>query len=153
MPSCEEIFYAGTGSLLLRDADGVTLFDVQQKRSLATVKIAKVKYVVWSSDTSHVALLAKHGEQTPLSVCRRNGAKQVFLHNKASSLSLSSLSHHDLQPQAGESVQHSREHPREERSLGRERRLYLHHVQPHQIRPHLRVRDRGNTLVTHLRSS
>lgn len=63
MPSCEEIFYAGTGSLLLRDADGVTLFDVQQKRSLATVKIAKVKYVVWSADTSHVALLAKHGEQ------------------------------------------------------------------------------------------
>lgn len=61
VPSCEEIFYAGTGSLLLRDADGVTLFDVQQKRSLATVKIAKVKYVVWSSDTSHVALLAKHG--------------------------------------------------------------------------------------------
>lgn len=64
MPSCEEIFYAGTGSLLLRDADGVTLFDVQQKRSLATVKIAKVKYVVWSADTSHVALLAKHGRST-----------------------------------------------------------------------------------------
>lgn len=61
VPSCEEIFYAGTGSLLLRDAEGVTLFDVQQKRSLATVKIAKVKYVVWSADTSHVALLAKHG--------------------------------------------------------------------------------------------
>ncbi|XP_059357563.1 coatomer subunit alpha [Carassius carassius] len=60
VPSCEEIFYAGTGSLLLRDADGVTLFDVQQKRSLATVKIAKVKYVVWSSDANHVALLAKH---------------------------------------------------------------------------------------------
>uniref|UniRef100_A0A8C1PK21 Coatomer protein complex, subunit alpha n=2 Tax=Cyprinus carpio TaxID=7962 RepID=A0A8C1PK21_CYPCA len=60
VPSCEEIFYAGTGSLLLRDAEGVTLFDVQQKRSLATVKIAKVKYVVWSSDANHVALLAKH---------------------------------------------------------------------------------------------
>ena len=26
------IFYAGTGSLLLRDSDSVTLFDVQQKR-------------------------------------------------------------------------------------------------------------------------
>lgn len=60
VPSCEEIFYAGTGSLLLRDAEGVTLFDVQQKRSLATVKIPKVKYVVWSSDANHVALLAKH---------------------------------------------------------------------------------------------
>lgn len=31
-PPCEMIFYAGTGSLLLRDADSVTLFDVQQKR-------------------------------------------------------------------------------------------------------------------------
>uniref|UniRef100_A0A8C7Z830 Coatomer subunit alpha n=1 Tax=Oryzias sinensis TaxID=183150 RepID=A0A8C7Z830_9TELE len=67
VPSCEEIFYAGTGSLLLRDAEGVTLFDVQQKRSLATVKIAKVKYVVWSADTSHVALLAKHA----IMICNR----------------------------------------------------------------------------------
>ena len=31
-PPCEMIFYAGTGSLLLRDSDSVTLFDVQQKR-------------------------------------------------------------------------------------------------------------------------
>ena len=31
-PSCDMIFYAGTGSLLLRDADSITLFDVQQKR-------------------------------------------------------------------------------------------------------------------------
>ena len=31
-PNCDEIFYAGTGMLLLRDSDGVTLFDVQQKR-------------------------------------------------------------------------------------------------------------------------
>uniref|UniRef100_A0A8C2ZI24 Coatomer subunit alpha n=1 Tax=Cyclopterus lumpus TaxID=8103 RepID=A0A8C2ZI24_CYCLU len=54
VPSCEEIFYAGTGSLLLRDADGVTLFDVQQKRSLATVKIAKVNPNVF---TSHSVLL------------------------------------------------------------------------------------------------
>ena len=31
-PPCDMIFYAGTGSLLLRDTDSVTLFDVQQKR-------------------------------------------------------------------------------------------------------------------------
>ena len=31
-PACDMIFYAGTGSLLLRDTDCVTLFDVQQKR-------------------------------------------------------------------------------------------------------------------------
>jgi coatomer protein complex subunit alpha (xenin) len=31
-PSCEDIFYAGTGCLLLKDAEQVTLFDVHQKR-------------------------------------------------------------------------------------------------------------------------
>ncbi len=31
-PPCEAIYYAGTGHLLLRDGDGVTLFDVQQRR-------------------------------------------------------------------------------------------------------------------------
>lgn len=34
-PACDEVFYAGTGMLLLRDPDHVTLFDVQQKRTLA----------------------------------------------------------------------------------------------------------------------
>lgn len=34
-PTCDEIYYAGTGMLLLRDSDHITLFDVQQKRSLA----------------------------------------------------------------------------------------------------------------------
>lgn len=31
-PNCDEVYYAGTGMLLLRDPDYVTLFDVQQKR-------------------------------------------------------------------------------------------------------------------------
>ena len=61
-PTCDEIFYAGTGMLLLRDAESVTLFDVQQKRTLGSVRISKVKYVVWSSDMSHVALLSKHSK-------------------------------------------------------------------------------------------
>lgn len=30
--NCEGVFYAGTGCLLLKDSDAVTLFDVQQKR-------------------------------------------------------------------------------------------------------------------------
>jgi coatomer protein complex subunit alpha (xenin) len=59
-PNCDEIFYAGTGMLLLRDADGVTLFDVQQKKNLGHVKIAKCRYVIWSSDMATVALLSKH---------------------------------------------------------------------------------------------
>merc|ERR1711936_1369958 len=41
IPNCDEIFFAGTGMLLLRDSDSVTLFDVQQKRSLGQVKIPK----------------------------------------------------------------------------------------------------------------
>ena len=36
-----------------------------------------------------------------------------------------------------------REHPGEEWGVGRERGLHLHHLQPHQIRPHQRVRPRG----------
>uniref|UniRef100_A0A674H8F8 Coatomer subunit alpha n=1 Tax=Taeniopygia guttata TaxID=59729 RepID=A0A674H8F8_TAEGU len=55
------------GNLLLRDSDSITLFDVQQKRTLASVKISKVKYVIWSADMSHVALLAKHA----ILVCNR----------------------------------------------------------------------------------
>ncbi|XP_072049664.1 coatomer subunit alpha-like [Amphiura filiformis] len=66
-PAADEIFYAGTGMLLLRDAESVTLFDVQQKRTLGSVRISKVKYVVWSSDMSHVALLSKHS----ISICNR----------------------------------------------------------------------------------
>ena len=42
-PNCDEIFYAGTGMLLLRGADTVTLFDVQQKRNLGNVKIPKCR--------------------------------------------------------------------------------------------------------------
>ena len=43
-PNCDEIFYAGTGMLLLRDSDTVTLFDVQQKRNLGSIKIPKCRY-------------------------------------------------------------------------------------------------------------
>ena len=39
-PSCDEIFYAGTGCLLLKDVDSVTLFDVQQKRSGRRLNVA-----------------------------------------------------------------------------------------------------------------
>jgi len=60
-PECLEIFYAGTGTLLLRDFFDIMLFDIQQSRTLATVRIdPKVKYVVWNSNMSHVAFLSKH---------------------------------------------------------------------------------------------
>ncbi|KAK2573204.1 Coatomer subunit alpha [Acropora cervicornis] len=59
-PPCDMIFYAGTGSLLLRDTDSVTL-------TLATVKVNKVRYVVWSADMANVALLGKH----VVAICNR----------------------------------------------------------------------------------
>lgn len=75
-PACDEIFYAGTGMLLLRDPDNVTLFDVQQKRTLAQVKISKCRYVVWSSDMSNVALLAKHN----VIICNRKMETLCSIH-------------------------------------------------------------------------
>ncbi|XP_076029006.1 coatomer subunit alpha isoform X2 [Oratosquilla oratoria] len=59
-PTCDEVFYAGTGMLLLRDNDGVSLFDVQQKRVLGQARISKCRHVVWSANMATVALLSKH---------------------------------------------------------------------------------------------
>jgi coatomer protein complex subunit alpha (xenin) len=55
-----EIFFGGTASLLLSTATGVALFDIQQQKILAEVASPTVKYVLWSQDNSHVALLSKH---------------------------------------------------------------------------------------------
>lgn len=38
----DDIFYAGTGLLLLKNADSMQMFDIQQKRVLTTVKVSKV---------------------------------------------------------------------------------------------------------------
>lgn len=46
--------------LLLRDVDGLVLYDVQQGRELATVSCPKVKQVLWNADLSAVCLLGKH---------------------------------------------------------------------------------------------
>ncbi|XP_053408078.1 coatomer subunit alpha-like isoform X1 [Mercenaria mercenaria] len=75
-PNCEDIFYAGTGCLLLKDSDNVTLFDVQQKRSLASVKISKVKSVIWCNDMSHVALISKH----VIAICNRKFENLCTIH-------------------------------------------------------------------------
>eukprot|EP00271_Cylindrocystis_brebissonii_P015583 TRINITY_DN38517_c0_g1_i1.p1 TRINITY_DN38517_c0_g1~~TRINITY_DN38517_c0_g1_i1.p1 ORF type:complete len:1219 (-),score=248.13 TRINITY_DN38517_c0_g1_i1:158-3814(-) len=58
--TCDAIFYAGTGSLLCRSDDKVTLFDVQQRIAVAELSTPFVKYVVWSGDMNYVALLSKH---------------------------------------------------------------------------------------------
>ncbi|TKR92815.1 hypothetical protein L596_007393 [Steinernema carpocapsae] len=56
----DDIFYAGTGLLILKNAESIQLLDVQQKRSIASLKVAKVKYVVWSKNMEYAALLSKH---------------------------------------------------------------------------------------------
>ena len=38
----------------------VTLFDVQQRTAVADLSTPFIKYIVWSSDMNHVALLSKH---------------------------------------------------------------------------------------------
>ena len=60
VPSLDAIFFAGTGSLLLRSDDRVALFDVQQRTVTAELATPFVKYVVWNADMSQVALLSKH---------------------------------------------------------------------------------------------
>ncbi|KAI9302093.1 coatomer protein alpha subunit [Cunninghamella echinulata] len=55
-----EIFYAGTGGLIMATQTSVILYDLQQRRVLAELPVASVKYVVWSNDQNMVALLSKH---------------------------------------------------------------------------------------------
>jgi len=56
------IYYAGTGQVILKsiEEDRVFLYDVQQRRQLASVNIAKCKFVVWAPNKQHVALLSKN---------------------------------------------------------------------------------------------
>ncbi|KAL4423494.1 hypothetical protein ABPG77_003627 [Micractinium sp. CCAP 211/92] len=60
LPTTDNIFYAGTGMLLCRSEEKVALFDVQQRSVVAELATPPVKYAVWSSDMSRVALLSKH---------------------------------------------------------------------------------------------
>jgi len=59
--SVDMIFGASTGRLLLRSEDKITLFDVQQRKALASIGVVQVKYAVWSGmgDDALVALLSK----------------------------------------------------------------------------------------------
>lgn len=57
LPTTDNIFYAGTGMLLCRSEEKVALFDVQQRSVVAELATPPVKYAVWSSDMSRVALL------------------------------------------------------------------------------------------------
>ncbi|MCJ1342136.1 hypothetical protein MMC31_000316 [Peltigera leucophlebia] len=55
-----DIYFGGTGCLLLISPTLVALYDIQQKKQLAELAVTGVKYVVWSSDGLYAALLSKH---------------------------------------------------------------------------------------------
>ncbi|KAK2079848.1 hypothetical protein QBZ16_002243 [Prototheca wickerhamii] len=51
---------AAPGQVLVRAEDRVALYDVTRRATLAEVACAGVKYVAWSEDGAHLALLSKH---------------------------------------------------------------------------------------------
>lgn len=55
-----DIYFGGTGCLLLITPTSVVLYDIQQKKNLAELAVNGVKYVIWSNDGLHAALLSKH---------------------------------------------------------------------------------------------
>lgn len=59
-PGTTDICFGGTGCLLLITPTSVVLYDIQQKKQLAELAVNGVKYVVWSTDGLHAALLSKH---------------------------------------------------------------------------------------------
>ncbi len=59
-PGTTDVFFGGTGCVLMVNPTTIVLFDIQQKKQLAELAVAGVKYVVWSSDGLYAALLSKH---------------------------------------------------------------------------------------------
>ncbi|KAI9740819.1 MAG: hypothetical protein M1818_004424 [Claussenomyces sp. TS43310] len=59
-PGTTDIYFGGTGNLLLITPTAVHLYDIQQKRNVAELAVPGVKYVVWSNDGLYAALLSKH---------------------------------------------------------------------------------------------
>ncbi|KAI0419887.1 Coatomer, alpha subunit [Xylaria grammica] len=55
-----DIYFGGTGNLFIITPSAVHLYDIQQKKSTAELAVNGVKYVVWSNDGLHAALLSKH---------------------------------------------------------------------------------------------
>jgi coatomer protein complex subunit alpha (xenin) len=55
------LFFAGTsGRILMKSEDRVLLYDQQARKTISELMVPKVKYVVWNSDYSLVALTSKH---------------------------------------------------------------------------------------------
>ena len=76
-PSTDCLFSAGTGSMLLRSDDRISLFDIQQRKAIAEISTPVIKYVSWSSDGSHVALMSKH----QIVICTRKLEQLCSVHD------------------------------------------------------------------------
>jgi coatomer protein complex subunit alpha (xenin) len=61
-----EIFFAGANYLLLATPTAVILFDTQQRQAVSELAAANVKYVAWSADMTHIALMSKHSKSNRL---------------------------------------------------------------------------------------
>ncbi|KAL0959956.1 hypothetical protein HGRIS_011620 [Hohenbuehelia grisea] len=71
-----EIFYGGTASLILSSTTTVVLYDIQQQKTIAEVNSPPVKYVVWNSDSSLVALMSKH----TITIANRTFSQHSLIH-------------------------------------------------------------------------
>jgi len=60
LPGADMMFQAGPGFVLLRNEERVALQDLQQRKIVAELSAAMIKYVAWSEDMKRVALLGKH---------------------------------------------------------------------------------------------
>lgn len=59
-PGTTDVTFGGTGCLVLITPTIVVLYDIQQKKQMAELSVAGVKYVSWSNDGLYAALLSKH---------------------------------------------------------------------------------------------
>jgi coatomer subunit alpha len=75
-PSTTDISFSGPGTLMMVTSTSVVMYDIQQKKQLAELAVNGVKYVVWTSDFSHAALLSKHN----ITIVTRNLQQISTLH-------------------------------------------------------------------------
>ncbi|KAF9530156.1 coatomer subunit alpha-2 [Crepidotus variabilis] len=71
-----EIFYGGTACLILSSTTSVVLYDIQQQKTIAEINSPPVKYVVWSNDSSLVALMSKH----TITIANKNFSQHSLIH-------------------------------------------------------------------------
>jgi coatomer protein complex subunit alpha (xenin) len=55
-----DISFAGQGTILFLTATSVVLYDIKEDKQVGEFNVNGVKYIVWTSDFSHAALLSKH---------------------------------------------------------------------------------------------